>query len=102
LTCCKSATWGKRLYFPSEGRQAEDFFARKNLTALVGSEPAILDHRAFRPAANLGKNWGTEAELQKTSLNKVQCTAYDQRKNELITNTARRLQQEKIAKLLNN
>jgi hypothetical protein len=26
LTCRKSATWGKWLYFPSEGRHAEDFF----------------------------------------------------------------------------
>jgi len=29
LTCRKSATWDRRLYFPSEGRRAEDFFARK-------------------------------------------------------------------------
>jgi hypothetical protein len=27
FTCHKSATWGKRLHFPSEGRHAEDFFA---------------------------------------------------------------------------
>ena len=26
FTCCKYATWDKRLYFPSEGRRAEDFF----------------------------------------------------------------------------
>jgi hypothetical protein len=25
----KSTTWERRLYFPSEGRRAEDFFARK-------------------------------------------------------------------------
>jgi hypothetical protein len=48
----------------------------------------IEHHTAFRPAVNLGKNWGTEAELQKTGLNKVQCTAYYQSKNELITNRA--------------
>jgi len=30
FTCRKSATWGPRLYFPSEGRRAEDFFALKN------------------------------------------------------------------------
>jgi hypothetical protein len=29
FTCRKSATWDRRLYFPSEGRHAEDFFARK-------------------------------------------------------------------------
>jgi hypothetical protein len=29
FTCRKSATWGKRFYFPSEGRSAEDFFAQK-------------------------------------------------------------------------
>jgi hypothetical protein len=39
------ATWGKRLYFPSEERHGEDFFARKNLTALAGSEPGILGTR---------------------------------------------------------
>ena len=26
FTCRKSTTWDKRLYFPSEGRRAEDFF----------------------------------------------------------------------------
>jgi hypothetical protein len=26
FTCRKSAAWDKRLYFPSEGSQAEDFF----------------------------------------------------------------------------
>jgi len=30
FTCYKSATWDPRLYFPSEGRRAEDFFAQKN------------------------------------------------------------------------
>jgi hypothetical protein len=29
FTCRKSATWDRRLYFPSEGRRAEEFFARK-------------------------------------------------------------------------
>jgi len=28
-TCRKSATWDLRLYFPSEGRRAGDFFALK-------------------------------------------------------------------------
>jgi len=30
FTCCKSATWDPWLYFPSEGRRAEDVFAQKN------------------------------------------------------------------------
>ena len=29
VTCRKFTTWDRRLYFPSEGRRAEDFFARK-------------------------------------------------------------------------
>jgi len=28
--CCKSATWDPWLYFTSEGRHAENFFALKN------------------------------------------------------------------------
>jgi hypothetical protein len=43
--CCKSATWDPRLYFPSEGRRAEDFSARKNPTASAGFEPANLGTR---------------------------------------------------------
>jgi len=30
FTCCKSATWDRRLYLPSKGRRTEDFFALKN------------------------------------------------------------------------
>jgi hypothetical protein len=29
FTCRKFTTWDQRLYFPSEGRHAEDFFTRK-------------------------------------------------------------------------
>jgi hypothetical protein len=29
FTCRKATTWDRRLYFPSEGRRAEDFLARK-------------------------------------------------------------------------
>ena len=46
FTCRKSTTWDRRLYFPSEGRRAEDFFRPKNPTASAGFEPA---------------NWGTKA-----------------------------------------
>jgi hypothetical protein len=35
-------TWDWRLYFPSEGRCAEEFFTLKNLMALAGFEPANL------------------------------------------------------------
>jgi hypothetical protein len=35
FTCHRSATWDWQLYFPSEGRYAEDFFALKNPTALL-------------------------------------------------------------------
>jgi len=43
FTCRKSTTWDRRLYFPSEGRRAEDFFALKNPTASAGFELANLD-----------------------------------------------------------
>ena len=53
FTCRKSATWDRRLYFPSEGRRAEDFFALKNPTALAWFEPANLgtkgQHAISRP-----------------------------------------------------
>jgi hypothetical protein len=35
----------KRLYFPSEGRHAVDFFRMKNATASAGFETAILGTR---------------------------------------------------------
>ena len=53
FTCRKSTTWDKRLYFPSEGRRAKDFFALKNPTAPAGFEPANLatksQHATSRP-----------------------------------------------------
>ena len=53
FTCRKSTIWDKRLYFPSEGRRAEDFFALKNPTASAGFEPANLgtkdQHATSRP-----------------------------------------------------
>ena len=53
FTCRKSTTWDRRLYFPSEGRRAEDCFALKNPTASVGFEPANLgtkrQHATSRP-----------------------------------------------------
>jgi hypothetical protein len=42
LTCRKSATGDKRLYFPSEGRHAVDFFARKEANMLNTRPPKPL------------------------------------------------------------
>jgi hypothetical protein len=46
-------TWNRRLYFPCEGRHAEDFFALKNPAALAVFEPANLgtkgQHATSRP-----------------------------------------------------
>ena len=57
FTCRKSTTWDSRIYFPSEGRRAEDFFALKNPTASVGFEPANLgtkgQHSTSRPSKPL-------------------------------------------------
>ena len=38
----KITTWYRRLYFPSEGRRAEDFFDLKNPTVSVGFKPTNL------------------------------------------------------------
>ena len=46
FTCRKSTTWDKRLYFPSEGRRAEDFFTLENPTASAGFEPANVGTKA--------------------------------------------------------
>ena len=53
FTCRKSTIWDRRLYFPSEGRRAEDFFAFKNRKTSVGFESANLgtkgQHATSRP-----------------------------------------------------
>ena len=67
FTCRKSTTWDRRLYFPSEGRRAEDFFALKNPTVSAGFEPANLgtkgQHATSRPPkplkVTLEKLWMT-------------------------------------------
>jgi len=59
FTCRKATTWDRRLYFPFEGRRAEDFFRPKNPKATAGCAPANLDtkgqHAISRPynAGNL-------------------------------------------------
>jgi hypothetical protein len=45
-------TWDRQLYFPSEGRRAEDFSALKNPTASAGFEPANLGSTS-RPSTPL-------------------------------------------------
>jgi hypothetical protein len=47
----KSATWDRRLYFPSEGRHDVDFFRLKNPTASAGFEPeaSMLTTRPPKP-----------------------------------------------------
>jgi len=39
FTCRKFTTWDRRLYFPSEGRRAEDFFSRKIRRLRPGIKP---------------------------------------------------------------
>ena len=56
FTCRKSTTWDKRLYFPSEGRRAEDFFALKNPTASAGFEPGYRSV-TFNPALGIGLDY---------------------------------------------
>jgi hypothetical protein len=48
FTCRKFTTWDRRLYFPSEGRRAEDFFGRIWTRELGYQRPARLplDHRS--------------------------------------------------------
>ena len=61
FTCHKSTTWDKRLYFPSEGRRAEDFFALKNPMASAGFEPSNLgtkgQHATSRPPKPLNTHF---------------------------------------------
>ena len=48
-----ATTWDRRLYFPFEGRRAEDFLRPKNPTASAGCEPVNLgtkgQHAISRP-----------------------------------------------------
>jgi hypothetical protein len=61
-----NTTWNRRFYFPSEGRRAEDFFARKILRLRPGLNPRTrvpkastlpLDHRSrYGTAVGVIKN----------------------------------------------
>ena len=46
FTCRKFTTWDWRLYFPSEGRRVEDFFARKIRRLRPGLNPRTLVPKA--------------------------------------------------------
>jgi hypothetical protein len=46
LTWGKAATRDRRIYFPSEGRHAEDFFARKIRRLRSGLNPGIRGQHA--------------------------------------------------------
>jgi len=59
FTCRKAMTWDRRLYFASEGRRAEDFFALKIRRLRPGANPRTwvpkistlpLDHRSRFPS----------------------------------------------------
>ena len=53
FTCRKSTTWDRRLYFPSEGWRAEDFFRPEKSDGFGRVEPANLgtkgQHATPRP-----------------------------------------------------
>ena len=46
FTCRKATTWDRRLYFPSEGRRAEDFFALEIRRLRPGANPRTLVPKA--------------------------------------------------------
>jgi hypothetical protein len=69
FTCRKSATWDRRLYFPSEGRHAVDFFARKIQQLRPG-----LNWRSWVPEASMQSSWqyGRHVEQVSKKLNNLE------------------------------
>ena len=69
--CRKYVTWDKRIYFPSEGRRAEDFFALKNPMTSVVFEPVNLgtkgQHANSRPPKPLTEIVLAYVEMYKTA-----------------------------------
>jgi len=55
FTCRKFTTWDRRLYFPSKGRRAERFFARKIRRLQPGLNPRTQVSEASTEAANGSK-----------------------------------------------
>jgi len=60
FTCRKATTWDRRLYFPSEGRRAEDFFRPKNPAVSAWCEPANLGTKGQQATCRPPKplRWG--------------------------------------------
>jgi len=63
FTCRKFTTWDRRLYFPSEGRRAEEFFARKIRRPQPGLNPrtwvpeaSTLTYRPPKPLINKSRS----------------------------------------------
>ena len=68
-------TWDKRLYFLSEGRRAEDFFALKNPTASVGFEPANLGTKSQHATSTPPKPQFTTLETNVSGLYESKATS---------------------------
>ena len=65
-------TWDRRLYFPSEGRRAEDLFRPKTPTASAGFEPTNLgiksQHATPRPPKPMQ---GIKGQVMRSSKGRV-------------------------------
>ena len=92
FTCLKSTTWDRRLYFPSEGRRAEDFFRpEKSWRLRPGFNPRTWvlkgQHATRRPPKPLDL-WvyvsGIVLNVSCKSCVKVSCKSYV--KVELVAN----------------
>ena len=67
FTCRKSTTWDRRLYFPSEGRRAEDFFVQRLRSGLnprtwvrvnaTSTPPKPLTYALDRTATGIGRGF---------------------------------------------
>ena len=71
FTCHKSTTWDKWLYFPYEGRRAEDFFALKNPTASSGFEPSNLCTKGQHATSSLPKQLSGEHSWRMSALRAI-------------------------------
>jgi hypothetical protein len=61
FTCRKATTWDRRLYFPSEGRHAEDFCRPKKIRRLSFLKEQPKTKQILREVTNtLGKGGGEE------------------------------------------
>ena len=58
FTCRKATTWDRRLYFPSEGRRGEDFFALKIRRLRPGANTANLGTKGHRSRWTWGYHRG--------------------------------------------